>query len=237
MQISRPIIALDFADRLQAVRFLKLFPKEEQLFVKIGMELFYSEGADLVKEVQSMGHDIFLDLKCHDIPHTVERAMHVLGKLGVTLTNVHASGGVEMMQAAKEGLLDGAAGKKVPKLIAVTQLTSSNEDLVKNEQLSSVSLNKSVLNYAHLTQKAGLDGVVCSAQEAKQILAITDTNFLRVTPGIRLAGNDNGDQKRVMTPDKAAQNAASAIVVGRAITQATEPISAYRLVEKLWREN
>lgn len=234
MKIKRPLIALDFPDGQAALTFLKQFPKDEQLFVKVGMELFYSAGSDLVLQLKDLGHDVFLDLKCHDIPHTVESAMRVLGKLHVDLTDVHAAGGLQMMQAAKEGLLDGAAGYKVPKLIAITQLTSSDEALVKNEQLSAVSLNESVLNYARLTKKAGLDGVVCSAHEAAAIKAATSPDFLRVTPGIRLADNSKDDQKRVMTPDQAANNEASAIVVGRAITKAADPVVAYDLVKKLW---
>lgn len=236
LKIAQPIIALDFANRQLATDFLAKFPNEQQLFVKVGMELFYSEGQELVKEIKEAGHQVFLDLKCHDIPNTVYSAMRVLGKLGVDLTTVHAAGGKEMMQAAKEGLLDGSGGKNLAKIIAITQLTSTSPEMVKTEQLIGVDLKESVRNYAKLAQSAGLDGIVCSAHEANDILQATAPDFLRVTPGIRLAGGDIGDQKRVMTPDQAAKNNASAIVVGRAITQATDPVATYNLVKQLWEE-
>ncbi|MBZ2405310.1 orotidine-5'-phosphate decarboxylase [Liquorilactobacillus hordei] len=236
MQIKRPIIALDFPSRNETMQFLSEFPKDESLFVKIGMELYYSEGPDIVREIKSLGHDVFLDLKCHDIPHTVENAMRVLGKLGVDLTTLHASGGSEMMTAAKSGILDGSNGNSATKLLAITQLTSTNQRMVTEEQLVSTSLKESVLNYARLAKKVGMDGIVCSAQEAKSIVAETGENFLRVTPGIRLAGGAVGDQKRVMTPDEAARNQSSAIVVGRTITQAKDRVSAYQTVKKLWED-
>ena len=239
MKITRPIIALDFNDRQVALDFLEKFPADEKLFVKIGMELYYSEGQELVKEVKALGHDVFLDLKCHDIPHTVERAMFVLGSSGVSLTTTHASGGSEMLKAAKHGLMEGAlqAGQAEPKLLAITQLTSTDEAMIKKEQLSAVSLQESVANYAKLAYASGLDGVVCSGHEAKQVEALTTPEFLRVTPGIRLTNDSVGDQKRVMTPDKAAKNGSSAIVVGRSITQAKDPVVAYATVKELWREN
>lgn len=236
MQIKKPIIALDFPSRNETIQFLSEFPKDESLFVKIGMELYYSEGPDIVREIKSLGHDVFLDLKCHDIPHTVENAMRVLGKLGVDLTTLHASGGSEMMTAAKSGILDGSNGNSVTKLLAITQLTSTNQRMVTEEQLVSTSLKESVLNYARLAKKVGMDGIVCSAQEAKSIVAETGESFLRVTPGIRLAGGAVGDQKRVMTPDEAAKNQSSAIVVGRTITQAKDRVSAYQTVKKLWED-
>ncbi|MFT8557565.1 orotidine-5'-phosphate decarboxylase [Liquorilactobacillus hordei] len=236
MQIKRPIIALDFPSRNETMQFLSEFPKDESLFVKIGMELYYSEGPDIVREIKSLGHDVFLDLKCHDIPHTVENAMRVLGKLGVDLTTLHASGGSEMMTAAKSGILDGSNGNSATKLLAITQLTSTNQRMVTEEQLVSTSLKESVLNYARLAKKVGMDGIVCSAQEAKSIVAETGESFLRVTPGIRLAGGAVGDQKRVMTPDEAAKNQSSAIVVGRTITQAKDRVSAYQTVKKLWED-
>ena len=237
MKIERPIIALDFPDREACRNFLKKFPEEEKLFVKIGMELYYAEGQDMVKEIMALGHDVFLDLKCHDIPHTVESAMRVLGKLGVSLTTLHASGGSEMMKAAKNGLLEGAQsnGKKAPKLLAITQLTSTSPEMAKKEQRIACSLAESVESYAKLARQSGMDGVVCSAWEAQMIAAATDADFLRVTPGIRLKGGDVGDQKRVMTPDEAERNGSSAIVVGRAITQAQNPVETYRLVSNLWR--
>ncbi len=163
MKLKRPIIALDFNDAQRTLDFLQNFPQTEKLFVKIGMELYYSAGQDLVKAILEQGHDVFLDLKCHDIPHTVERAMDVLGQLGVSLTTTHANGGHEMLKAAKYGLVEGAlkAGKKEPQLLAITQLTSTDERMVKEEQLITVGLEKSVENYAKLAQNAGLDGVVC----------------------------------------------------------------------------
>ncbi len=237
MKIERPIIALDFPDREACRNFLKKFPEEEKLFVKIGMELYYSEGQDMVKEIMSLGHDVFLDLKCHDIPHTVESAMRVLGKLGVSLTTLHASGGSEMMKAARSGLLEGALskGKEAPKLLAITQLTSTSPEMAKKEQRLACDLTESVKSYAKLAQQSGMDGVVCSAWEARMIADETGDDFLRVTPGIRLKGGDVGDQKRVMTPDEAESNGSSAIVVGRAVTQAKDPVEAYRLVSNLWR--
>lgn len=239
MKIERPIIALDFPDRAACRTFLQKFPKEEKLFVKIGMELYYAEGQDMVREIMDMGHDVFLDLKCHDIPHTVESAMRVLGRLGVSLTTLHASGGSEMMKAAKNGLLEGAAaaGRKAPKLLAITQLTSTSPEMAKREQRIECDLKESVRSYARLAQASGMDGVVCSAWEAAMIRDETSEDFLRVTPGIRLAGGDVGDQKRVMTPDAAGRNGSSAIVVGRAITQAADPVAAYRTVSELWRNN
>ncbi|MDN7146276.1 orotidine-5'-phosphate decarboxylase [Liquorilactobacillus mali] len=236
MRIERPIIALDFSSRNETMQFLSEFSKDESLFVKIGMELYYSEGTDMVREIKSLGHDVFLDLKCHDIPHTVESAMRVLGKIGVDLTTLHASGGSKMMEAAKVGILDGSGGKQTARLLAITQLTSTNQQMVEEEQLISVPLKESVLNYARLAQKSGMDGVVCSAQEAKSIAEETGEDFLRVTPGIRLAGGALGDQKRVMTPDEAARNQSSAIVVGRAITQAKDRVGAYQTVKKLWED-
>ncbi|KRM89026.1 orotidine-5'-phosphate decarboxylase [Liquorilactobacillus vini] len=236
MKIERPIIALDFPDKQTVDNFLKKFPANQQLFVKIGMELFYSEGQTMVQELIAAGHDVFLDLKCHDIPHTVEAAMRVIGKLGVKLTTIHASGGTPMMEAAVSGLVDGSNGDPSAKILAITQLTSTTEKQLQREQLVTASMQTSVLNYAALAQQAGLGGVVCSAWEAAAIQAQSQPNFLRVTPGIRLAGNSHDDQKRVMTPDQAASNGSSAIVVGRAITQAADPVAAYQLVEKLWRK-
>lgn len=238
MKIKRPIIALDFNDRQVIESFLDKFPKDEALFVKIGMESYYSNGQDLIRAVKARGHDVFLDLKCHDIPHTVERALFVLGSLGVDLTTIHASGGSQMMQAAKNGLLEGAAksGQKAPKLLAITQLTSSDERVVKDEQLCRVSLEESVKHYAKLAAKAGCDGVVCSGFEAQMIKEVTTADFLRVTPGIRGKEDSVDDQKRVMTPQAVAKNGASAIVVGRSITQAKDPYRAYQQIKALWNE-
>lgn len=222
---SKVIIALDFASFEEVKTFLEPF-KNEKLFVKIGMELYYQEGPKIVTYIKELGHDIFLDLKLHDIPNTVEKAMRGLAKLGVNMTNVHAAGGIEMMKAAKKGLGEG------PALIAVTQLTSTSEQQMHDDQLIPVSLNESVLHYAKCAQKAGLDGVVCSPLESTIIKNETGVDFLTVTPGVRPASAEVGDQKRVMTPKKAFENGSSYIVVGRPITQAPNPVQAYQEILK-----
>ncbi|MEG0260009.1 MAG: orotidine-5'-phosphate decarboxylase, partial [Lysinibacillus sp.] len=182
-----------------------------------------------------LGHDIFLDLKLHDIPNTVGSAMKGLAKLGVDLVNVHAAGGRPMMEAALEGLEAGtAAGKERAALIAVTQLTSTTEAQMQAEQKIALSLQDSVLHYANLTKQAGLNGVVCSVHEAKAIAEICGEDFLRVTPGIRLAGGESHDQKRIATPDGAKRDGSSLIVVGRAVTGAQDPVAAYKIVSELW---
>lgn len=233
MKEDRPIIALDFPDQKSVDTFLEQFPKHEKLFVKIGMELFYRCGPDLIKDMNDRGYDVFLDLKCHDIPHTVEAAMRSISKLKVTLTTIHASGGLQMMKAAKKGMSD-SLGKT--KILAITQLTSTSQEMLEQEQLTSVSMEQSVSNYAKLAEKAGLDGVVCSAFEAKKIKEQTNNDFLTVTPGIRLASDDHDDQKRVVSPDQAASLKASMIVVGRSITQATQPYETYCKVKRLWKD-
>lgn len=232
---NRPIIALDFPNRQAIEDFLSQFPTGESLFLKVGMELFYQEGPEIVRWLKSQGHAVFLDLKLHDIPNTVEKAMVGIAKLGVDITNVHAAGGVEMMAAAKRGLQTGTtAGEKVPELIAVTQLTSTSEEQMHQEQLIKVSLKESVTHYAQCTQKAGLDGVVCSALEVADIHQATNPNFICLTPGIRPSGSQVGDQKRVVTPEKARQIGSTYIVVGRPITQATNPFEAYTAIKKEW---
>ena len=188
------------------------------------MELFYQAGPDVVRYLKAQGHDIFLDLKLHDIPNTVYRAMKNLALLGVDLTNVHAAGGTEMMRAGLLGLQEGAPAGKAPQLFAVTQLTSTSETAMHAEQNILSTLEESVIRYAKLTQAAGLAGVVCSAQEAKKIHAATSEKFLCLTPGIRPQGAAVGDQKRVMTPSQARINGANFIVVGRPITQAEIPM-------------
>lgn len=233
--INKPIIALDFPSEQEVLTFLDKF--DEQLFVKIGMELFYQEGPSIVQQIKERGHDIFLDLKLHDIPNTVNRAMKGLAKLGVDLTNVHAAGGKQMMEAALEGLEAGTqAGKNRPSLIAVTQLTSTTEEQMQNEQKIPLKLMDSVLHYANLTKEAGLNGVVCSVHEAGAIRDLCGDSFIRVTPGIRLASGDTHDQKRVATPDFARSNGSSFIVVGRAITASQNPVEAYKTVCTLWGE-
>lgn len=233
--MNKPIIALDFPSEKEVFTFLDQF--QEELFVKVGMELFYQEGPSIIHKIKERGHNIFLDLKLHDIPNTVKSAMKGLAKLGVDLVNVHAAGGKLMMESAIEGLEAGTTeGKKRPSIIAVTQLTSTTEEQMQTEQKISLSLLESVLHYAALTKEAGLDGVVCSVLEAKAISEVCGEDFLRVTPGIRLSGGENHDQKRVATPDFARKNGSSLIVVGRAITQAENPLKAYKTVCTLWGE-
>ena len=233
---TKPIVALDFPSEKEVFQFLNHF--NESIFVKIGMELYLQEGPSIVEKVKEQGHDIFLDLKLHDIPNTVKSAMKGLARLGVDLVNVHAAGGIEMMRGALEGLEAGTpAGKKRAKLIAVTQLTSTTEEQMQQEQKIQLSLLDSVLHYASITKDAGLDGVVCSVHEAGQIGEICGQEFLRVTPGIRLPGGDVHDQKRIATPNGARLGGSSLIVVGRAITGATNPVAAYKKVCELWEEN
>lgn len=225
--MNKPIIALDFSSKEQVEKFLAQF--DDPLFVKVGMELFYQEGPELVKMIKSMGHQIFLDLKLHDIPNTVEAAMRGLAKLGVDLTNVHAAGGLEMMKAAKRGLAGSAT-----QLIAVTQLTSTDETQMHEDQLIYVSLEESVLHYAKQAKRAGLDGVVCSVLESSAIARDCGDAFLKVTPGIRIAGSAADDQKRVASPTAAKEQGSTHIVVGRAITKAEKPAAAYSQIKKEW---
>lgn len=233
--IERPIIALDFPSKKEIETFLAKFPENEKLFVKVGMEIFYQEGPEIVRWLKEQGHDIFLDLKLHDIPNTVERAMTRLANLGVAITNVHAAGGIEMMAAAKRGLTAGTKkGAQVPQLIAVTQLTSTGEEQMQKEQLISATLEESVLNYAKCAEKAGLDGVVCSALEAAKIHEATSDDFMCLTPGIRPSGAAVGDQKRVVTPAIAKEIGSSVIVVGRPVTQAADPVAAYLAIKNKW---
>ncbi|HWL13849.1 MAG TPA: orotidine-5'-phosphate decarboxylase [Ureibacillus sp.] len=233
---TKPIVALDFPSEKEVFQFLNHF--DESIFVKIGMELYLQEGPSIVEKVKEQGHDIFLDLKLHDIPNTVKSAMKGLARLGVDLVNVHAAGGIEMMRGALEGLEAGtSAGKERAKLIAVTQLTSTTEEQMKQQQKINLSLLDSVLHYASITKEAGLDGVVCSVHEAGQIGEACGGEFLRVTPGIRLPGGEAHDQKRIATPDVARKDGSSLIVVGRAITGAADPVAAYKKVCELWEEN
>lgn len=228
--MNRPIIALDFENREQVEQFLNRF--DESLFVKVGMELFYAEGPQIVQEIHARGHDIFLDLKLYDIPNTVGRAMSVLGELNVAMTNVHAHGGVAMMKRAAESFKD-----KNPdgKLIAVTQLTSMNELNVSDEQQSKLSLDDSVEHLARLTLSAGLDGVVSSPLESKRIHETCGDDFLTVTPGIRLSEDSVDDQVRVVTPDEARALGTDYIVVGRSITTSEDPVGKYKVVKSLWQ--
>jgi len=231
MREARPVIALDFPSFEAVKQFLALFPAEESLYLKVGMELYYVTGPEIVSYLKGLGHSVFLDLKLHDIPNTVKSAMKVLSHLGVDMTNVHAAGGVEMMKVAREGL-----GKEA-KLIAVTQLTSTSEEQMRDFQNIQTSLQESVIHYAKKTAEAGLDGVVCSAQEVKLIKEATSKDFICLTPGIRPAGAAVGDQKRVMTPADAYQIGSDYIVVGRPITQATDPVAAYHAIKDEWNQD
>lgn len=230
---DKPIIALDFPSEEKVFQFLSQF--QESLFVKVGLELYLQEGPSIIKKIKAQGHEVFLDLKLHDIPNTVKSAMRGLAKLGVDVVNVHAAGGSEMMKAALEGLQEGTpVGGKRPALIAVTQLTSTSEEQMHSEQKITTTLEESVLNYAKLAKESGLDGVVCSVLEAKAIEKVCGKEFLKVTPGIRLSGGALHDQKRVATPSFAKENGSTHIVVGRAITQANDVVEAYHIVQSTW---
>ena len=219
------IIACDFSTKKAGMDFLDKF-KEEKPFVKIGMELYYAEGPEIVREIKARGHKIFLDLKLHDIPNTVKKAMSVLSRLDVDMTNLHASGTIAMMEAAIEGLTkeDGTR----PMLIAVTQLTSTSEERMKNELLINAPIDETVMHYAKNAKLAGLDGVVCSPLEAGKVHDTCGKDFVTVTPGVRFADGDVGDQVRVMTPEQAKKIGSDYIVVGRPITAAEDPVAAYR---------
>lgn len=219
------IIACDFASADDTFNFLDKFT-EEKPFVKIGMELFYAEGPSIVREIKRRGHKIFLDLKLHDIPNTVKKSMALLSKLDVDMTNLHAAGTIDMMKAALEGLTreDGTR----PILIAVTQLTSTSEERMQKELLINASINDTIVKYAQNAKVAGLDGVVCSPLEAGMVKQACSKDFITVTPGVRFADGEVGDQVRVTTPEKAREIGSDYIVVGRPITQADDPVAAYR---------
>ena len=219
------IIACDFPGERKVMDFLDLF-REEKPYVKIGMELFYGAGPAIVREIKKRGHKIFLDLKLHDIPNTVKKSMAVLSSLDVDMCNLHASGTIPMMEAALEGLTrpDGTR----PLLIAVTQLTSTDEEHMHRDLLIPEPIDKVVMHYAQNAKKAGLDGVVCSPLEAGKVKSVCGNSFLTVTPGVRFADSDVGDQKRVTTPEKAKELGSDYIVVGRPITAAADPVAAYR---------
>ena len=219
------IVACDFNTAEETLRFLDNFT-EEKPYVKIGMELFYAEGPEIVREIKRRGHKIFLDLKLHDIPNTVKKAMAVLSRLDVDMCNLHAAGTVAMMEAAIEGLTrpDGTR----PLLIAVTQLTSTDQERMERDILINEPLEKVVMHYASNAKAAGLDGVVCSPLESPAVHEKCGKEFLTVTPGVRFADGDKGDQVRVTTPEKAKELGSDYIVVGRPITQAQDPVAAYR---------
>ena len=221
------IIACDFDSKEKVFSFLDKFEGEERKpFVKIGMELYYAEGPEIVREIKRRGHKIFLDLKLHDIPNTVKKSMAVLSRLDVDMTNLHAAGTGRMMEAAIEGLTreDGTR----PMLIAVTQLTSTDEETMKSDLLINEPIDKVVMHYASVAKRSGLDGVVCSPLEAGKVHDTCGRDFVTVTPGVRFADGDIGDQKRVMTPAAAREIGSDYIVVGRPITAAEDPVAAYR---------
>ena len=219
------IIACDFSSAAETYAFLDKF-QDEKPFVKIGMELFYAEGPAIVREIKRRGHRIFLDLKLHDIPNTVKKSMSVLSRLDVDMCNLHAAGTIEMMKAALEGLTrpDGTR----PLLIAVTQLTSTSEERMRNDLLIDHNINDVVVHYAKNAKVAGLDGVVCSPLEAGIVKEACGTEFMTVTPGIRFADGEVGDQVRITTPERAREIGTDYIVVGRPITAAADPVAAYR---------
>ena len=225
------IIALDFKDRAETMDFLQRFT-DEKPFVKIGMELFYGEGPDIVREIKDRGHSIFLDLKLHDIPMTVKKAMKNLALLGVDMTNLHCAGTIEMMKYAMDGLTEGAleAGRERALLIGVTQLTSTSEERMQKELLINASINYCIVKYAENAKEAGLDGVVCSPLEAAMVKDACGKSFLTVTPGIRYPGAEVQDQVRVTSPADARAIGTDYIVVGRPITKAEDPVAAYRKV-------
>lgn len=219
------IIACDFSSKEATLSFLDKFKDCRKPFVKIGMELFYAAGPDIVREIKARGHKIFLDLKLHDIPNTVKKAMRVLSELDVDMTNVHAAGTVDMMKAALEGLTrpDGTR----PLLIAVTQLTSTSEERMRNELLINATINETIAKYAANAREAGLDGVVCSPLEAGLVKETCGSDFMAVTPGIRFADSAADDQVRITTPARAREIGSDFIVVGRPITAAEDPVAAY----------
>ncbi|MBQ1254885.1 MAG: orotidine-5'-phosphate decarboxylase [Clostridia bacterium] len=219
------IVACDFASKEDVFAFLDKF-EEEKPFVKIGMELYYAEGPEIVREIKRRGHKIFLDLKLHDIPNTVKKSMKVLSTLGVDITNLHAAGTTRMMEAALEGLTrpDGTR----PLLIAVTQLTSTDQESLEQDLWIEKPMEQVVMHYASNAAKAGLDGVVCSPLEAQAVHNTCGEKFLTITPGVRFADGDIGDQKRVMTPAQAKEIGSDYIVVGRPITAAPDPVAAYK---------
>ena len=223
------IVACDFSSKEATFAFLDKFTGRKP-FVKIGMELYYAEGPSIVKEIKARGHKIFLDLKLHDIPNTVKKAMAVLSNLDVDITNLHAAGPTAMMQGALEGLTrpDGTR----PLLIAVTQLTSTDQEAMEKDLLINHPIDEVVMHYAKTAKNAGLDGIVCSPLESSKVHATCGENFITVTPGVRFADGDVGDQKRIMTPALARETGTEFIVVGRPITQAADAVAAYRRVCK-----
>lgn len=232
--MSRTIVALDFSSREEVFDFLKQFDKP--ITVKIGMELTYAEGLDMVRAVKEMGHDVFLDLKLHDIPNTVRGGMKNLAGLGADIVNCHAGGGIAMMKAAREGVDLGAPEGKRPLVIAVTQLTSTSREAMNDELGIDGEVLDCVVKYARNAKEAGLDGVVCSVHEAAAIKEACGDGFLTVTPGIRLASDSKDDQKRVATPEYAREQGCDYIVVGRSITKASDPKATFDAIEAVMNQ-
>ena len=231
--MTKPVfIALDFSDAQETMAFLEQFPADVRPAVKVGMALFYREGPAMVRQLKAAGFTVFLDLKLYDIPNTVAQATNHLAQRGVDYLTIHAAGGVRMMTAAREGAVAGATlvNGQVPKLLAITQLTSFSEQEMQETQLVTVPLLTSVVHLAQLAATAGFAGTISSAFESRAIHEATPTNFLSITPGIRLAGDAVGDQNRVVTPARAREMGANGIVVGRSITQAPDPVAAYQRV-------
>ena len=229
--MSRTIVALDFSSKEEVLNFLAKF--DEPVYVKIGMELTYACGLDMVREVKAAGHKVFLDLKLHDIPNTVKGGMKNLARLGVDIVNCQCAGGIEMMKAAKQGIIEGTPeGQEPAKLIGVTVLTSTSQEAMNEELGIPGEVIDTVVHYARNAKEAGLDGVVCSVHEAKAIHEACGDDFLTVTPGIRLANNSVDDQKRVATPEYAKEQGCDMIVVGRSITKAENPYETYRMIEE-----
>ncbi|MEF9961673.1 MAG: orotidine-5'-phosphate decarboxylase [Erysipelotrichaceae bacterium] len=229
--MSKTMVALDFSTRKDVYEFLLKF--NEPIYVKIGMELTYSFGFEIVREVKAMGHQIFLDLKLHDIPNTVKQAMKNLAKLDVDVVNLQVAGGSAMMRAAVEGLKEGAINGKRPLCIGVTQLTSTSQEAMNNELLIPGNVQDVVIEYAKLAKESGLDGVVCSVHEAKAIHEACGDDFLTVTPGIRLSSDSADDQKRIATPEYAKEQGCDFIVVGRSITTSSDPLATYHYIENI----
>lgn len=232
--MSKPVIvALDVANEKQLTRILSKLGQPQDVTIKIGMELFFNAGSQIVEKLAAKGYHIFLDLKMHDIPNTVYNGAKQLARLGIEYTTVHALGGSQMVKAAKEGLIAGTpAGKSVPKLLAVTELTSISESVLKNEQHCSLPMKKEVLSLAKMAQASGADGVICSPYEVPVLKTNLGSDFLYITPGIRPKENAHDDQARVATPAQARKWGSSAIVVGRPITLASEPQAAYAAIKK-----
>lgn len=228
--MSKTIVALDFSKKEDVMNFLDKF--KEPVYVKVGMELTYAFGFEMIHEIKKRGHKIFLDLKLHDIPNTVKNGMKNLAKLDVDIVNLHAAGGSAMMKAAIEGLEEGAVHGKRPLCIAVTQLTSTSQEAMNEELLIPGDVKDVVISYAKLAKESGLDGVVCSVHEAKAIHEACGSDFLTVTPGIRLADDSQDDQKRVATPAFAKEQGCDYIVVGRSITKSADPVATYHEIEK-----